>query len=505
MWPICDACKDREALLKDQKKQTELLKQQNELAKEKMEMEAKASKDERDRIEAEEMEELKQELLEKFIKTSKKFTDKVYEVSKKHPNKIHICFTGFKFDLAIPDENLSVLLNKLFNEGRYIGTEHFFDKKTRIDLDKTAFVEWKKEHKEYYSIFTNENQKYLFQMNPRNKEVLYKTDSIVFLNKNEVDNFEKLIIDQYKYIISNMNPLFIFDINNLEKKTSELEGLLFEVDEKNIFGVEKKMALLAQKMFDELNFNMPEDYFRYIEYLKERGEYSKFLDYEIKIRRILKVDSLKNNELKADDTIISERQETISENKPVDKKGIKQEASSERKPVAKQKKMWLKIVLGVIVSFFALLSLFSVYILIVYPETVYVHENLKTYNNSDLKIKFDKDIQVIKIDDGDKTIKTIEAYNKMTGEAKEVELDLPLYTIYAKKITKNADNGKEIVISYEQSPLGDGLKYLKPSDVISENSPEMNSIIELYKKKYIINNQNEFRGWTFNKSEVIKK
>lgn len=315
LLPVCDPCKKKDLELKELKEQTKI---QNKILKQQEEMTRAQNVREQSDKEQDDLRKFKRELDISYHQLSKKFTDKVSEVSKKHPDKYYICFTSNLCGLKLPEDKLFSLINTLYDDGRYIGTEHYFGQKYSIELDKTAFIDWKKEQSNIYSKYSNENQITYFYKN--NKDIYFHVDSVAFLNKSELELFEKLLKELYNYVGINLNLTFIFDAKTILLNTIELEMSFKEINN-NIFGVENKMAVLIKKLFKELKFiNMPNDYYTYIEFIKIYFEdRSLFLAHEKGIRKILKIGNIQIlPQQSIDNTYIirpslNERQETVSE------------------------------------------------------------------------------------------------------------------------------------------------------------------------------------------------
>ncbi|MBN2077482.1 MAG: hypothetical protein JW838_00855 [Spirochaetes bacterium] len=166
------------------------------------------------------------------------------------------------------------------------------------------------------------------------------------------------------------------------------------------------------------------------------------------------------------------------------------------------KKTESKIAKVIAIMFGVLISLYLLFEELEYLDEIYVYNNVKAYSNEDFNVKSQYDFQVLNFGEHEKATTVVTVYNKNTGDTKEVTLESSLYKLEAKKITKKLNDGKEIVVSYK---LRRWDKYIKPSDALINNTPEINRIVEQLKQQYKRENAIEFRDWTFNESEVIKK
>lgn len=137
-----------------------------------------------------------------------------------------------------------------------------------------------------------------------------------------------------------------------------------------------------------------------------------------------------------------------------------------------------------------------------YWDKIYVNNNLKTYSRANFDLK-EGGSEIVKFDEKDMLNVELPAYNKTTGEEKSITLQVPLYKMWTKEISKENLDGKKIITAYEQPVINDGFNYIKPSDVIIEDSKEYNQLIEKLKIKYAFNN-GEFKNWTFEKNNVNK-
>ncbi len=135
-----------------------------------------------------------------------------------------------------------------------------------------------------------------------------------------------------------------------------------------------------------------------------------------------------------------------------------------------------------------------------YWDKIYVKNNLKTYSDKDFNEK-DGKVEIVKFDEKDMLNVQVPVYNKNTGEEKNITLQLPIYGLWTKEISRETLEGKKVITSYEQPVINDGYNYIKPQDAILMDTKEYNQLIEQAKNKYSYKNI-EFKNWSF---KIIEK
>lgn len=134
-----------------------------------------------------------------------------------------------------------------------------------------------------------------------------------------------------------------------------------------------------------------------------------------------------------------------------------------------------------------------------YWDKVYVPDAVNTYSSQEFKsaekVEYSKD---------DRIVAEVTVYNIKTGDDKEIEISLPLHKIWTREVSREKLDGSKEIIAYKQPLINDGYDFIKPSDVVIEDSDGYKAIVQKASIVYRGEHATEFADWTFNKDEVKK-
>ena len=297
-WPICPACKRAKEDQKEQKKQTALQQEllQNQLEASKAEERRQREADERQRRHEEEMIRIEKEKAKKEIEIAqKKEFERKNQEAKKRINEISekillenkgMLVVGFSFQNNNQFEK-NKLIDKKESNGFYLDINELVD--SSIILDKIDLVGYKKITDKWENYNKYDNGKFLYYLSSQDNEV----EKILFLKKEEVEDFERIITNVDNEIIRQEKERKKAEQDAKEKQEKENEintiiSTAISFNNQSAFNTNQKLLLLY-KFTQQFNKSLKNNFQFFIDILNNQKKKVKILKYLKQTQDILTI------------------------------------------------------------------------------------------------------------------------------------------------------------------------------------------------------------------------
>ncbi len=277
LWPICPECKRSKENLIEQKKQTaineEILKNEREKAARQLRLE-----EERIQIEKEKAKKTIEIALQKEKeRKSSEAKKRINEISEKilTENK-GMLFAGFSFH-NIEKFEKNILIKQKDSNGFYLDVKEIAD--SEILLDKIDLVGYKKVSDKWQNYEKYDNGKFLYYLSSNSNEV----EKILFLEKNEIEDFEKILTEVDDEIIRRekerkKTEQLAKEKQERENEINNITNIAISLNNQLAFTTNQKLLLLF-KFAQQINKSLKNNFQFFIEILSNQKKKILILKY----------------------------------------------------------------------------------------------------------------------------------------------------------------------------------------------------------------------------------